>query len=312
MLRKTMQTLPPSSISQAYKHKLGEAARRLANAWGTPKRIQADSLSRMPFMLELKTATRLALEAGEVLRRYHGQPLDITKKLGREPVTRADFESNAIIVEGLRQVFPEDAIFSEETPDTGERLEHRRVWIVDPLDATSNFLDGGDEAVVSIGLAVDGRPVLGVVCNPFLAELVAGAEGIGVTLNGRMVQVSTCGDIAQARLYVSRKEWGRGLSERVPDTLPIMPKASMAYKLSQVAAGCADGAFSLKPRKEWGTCAGVALVRAAGGQVTLLDGSELAFNRVDPRQPMGMVAAGPALHPALLEAIRALEEEALL
>jgi fructose-1,6-bisphosphatase/inositol monophosphatase family enzyme/glutathione synthase/RimK-type ligase-like ATP-grasp enzyme len=289
-----------------------EAARRLADyLWAAAGRAQAAASSRTPLARELELATRLAREAGEVLRRHHGRPLDIARKLGGEPVTRADLESNAVIVDGLRLAFPDDAIFSEESPDTGERLGRRRVWIVDPLDATSNYLDGGDEAAVSIGLAVDGRPALGVVCNPFRDELVAGADGVGVTLNGRPVRVSACGDLARARLHVSRKEWGRGLRERMPEALPVEPVASMAYKLARVAAGLADGAFSLKPRKEWGTCAGAALVRAAGGRVTLLDGSEPGFNRTEPRQPMGMVAAGLALHPALLEAIRALEQEAL-
>lgn len=289
-----------------------DAARRLSDyIWSAASRAQVGPASLGLLSRELEVAARLARKAGDVLRHHHGQPLDVSRKPGDEPVTRADLESNLVIVDGLRRAFPDDAIFSEESPDTGERLGRRRVWIVDPLDATSNYLDGGDEAVVSIGLAVDGRPVLGVVCNPFRDELVAGAERLGVTLNGRQVRVSDCGDLGRARLNVSRKEWGRGLAERIPATLPVKPLASMAYKLARVAAGLADGAFSLKPRKEWGTCAGTALVRAAGGQVTLLDGSELVFNRAEPRQPLGMAAAGPALHPALLDALRLLEQAAL-
>jgi 3'-phosphoadenosine 5'-phosphosulfate (PAPS) 3'-phosphatase len=77
----------------------------------------------------------------------------------------------------------------------------------------------------------------------------------------------------------------------------------MAHKLARVAVGRDDAAISMKPRKEWGTCAGVALVHAAGGRATLLDGGEIRFNRPQARQPLGMVAATPALHELLVAAL---------
>jgi len=80
----------------------------------------------------------------------------------------------------------------------------------------------------------------------------------------------------------------------------------MAYKLARVAAGLSDGAFSFKRRREWGSCAGVALVVAAGGRATLLDGTAPAFNRRPGEPPVGLIAAGAGLHPALLDAVRAL------
>jgi fructose-1,6-bisphosphatase/inositol monophosphatase family enzyme/glutathione synthase/RimK-type ligase-like ATP-grasp enzyme len=259
----------------------------------------APSLSR-----ELEVAKLLALEAGAILRRRSRRPLAVSRKANGEPVTPADLESDAHIRRGLAAAFPGDAVFSEETPDTPERLASTRVWIVDPLDATSNYAEGGDEYCVSIGLAVNGRPVLGVVYNPTRAELVAGSEGAGVTLDGRPVFVRDAATLEGARLEVSRKEWKRGLSARLP-ALPVEPTASMAYKLARVAAGLSDGAFSVAPRKEWGTCAGVALVLAGGGLATLLDGSPIRFNRREPRQPLGMSAAGPRLQPLLLEALAA-------
>jgi fructose-1,6-bisphosphatase/inositol monophosphatase family enzyme len=80
----------------------------------------------------------------------------------------------------------------------------------------------------------------------------------------------------------------------------------MAYKLARVAAGLSDGAFSFKRRREWGTCAGIALVLAAGGRATLLDGTEPAFNRAPGEPPVGLIAAGAGLHLALLDAVRSL------
>jgi myo-inositol-1(or 4)-monophosphatase len=252
---------------------------------------------------ELAAASRLALEAGATLRRHAAGLVEVRYKAHDELVTPADLEADAIIRTGLDRAFPEDAVFSEETADSPARLCKRRVWIVDPLDSTSNFTQHGDEYSVSIGLAVDGRAVLGVIYNPTRSEIFAGCEGAGVTLNGSPARVSDVSDLQHARITVSRKEWGRALGA-LDGPLTITPLASMAYKLARVATGLDDGVFSAAPRKEWGTCAGVALVLAAGGCVTLLDGREIRFNRPELRQPLGMVAAGPGLHRCLLAALR--------
>ena len=254
---------------------------------------------------ELAVASDLALRAGAALRRHRaGGPLPVMRKAGDEPVTAADLESDAIIRGGLAGAFPEDALFSEETPDDPERLRNPRVWIVDPLDSTSNYIAGGDEYGVSIGLAIGGQPALGVVYNPARDELVAGALDHGVTLNGTPVHPSQLSQPEQAHLTISRKEWQRGLPDGLAD-LCLTPVASMAYKLARVAAGLDDGAVSFKRRKEWGTCAGVALVLAAGGRATLLDGQPIAFNRSEPKQACGMLAAGCAgLHHQLLSHLR--------
>jgi myo-inositol-1(or 4)-monophosphatase len=254
---------------------------------------------------ELVVATRLALEAGAALRRHQSGALEVRHKAHGEVVTAADLESDAMIRSGLEQAFPEDAVFSEETADSPLRLSKARVWIVDPLDSTSNFAERGDEYCVSIGLAVDGQAALGVIYNPARDEVYAGHADAGVTLNGARARVSDASDLEHARLTVSRKEWKRGL-DTLGATKPLIPVASMAYKLARVAAGVDDGALSVKPRKEWGTCAGVGLVLAAGGCATLVDGREIRFNRREPRQPAGMVASGPRLHRMLLDALSTL------
>jgi 3'(2'), 5'-bisphosphate nucleotidase len=115
---------------------------------------------------ELQIATGLAYRAGAALRRHQAGLIDVRYKAHGEPVTPADVEADAIIRGGLAAAFPEDAVFSEETPDSPLRLTMRRVWIVDPLDSTSTFTARGDEYNVSIGLAVDGRAALGIVYNP--------------------------------------------------------------------------------------------------------------------------------------------------
>jgi myo-inositol-1(or 4)-monophosphatase len=253
---------------------------------------------------ELEVAARLAREAGEVLRRHAAAGLSVTYKGPHDPVTDGDLHADEVIVRGLSEAFPDDALLSEERPDPGSRLGARRVWIVDPVDGTSNYARGGDEHAVSIGLAVDGRAVLGAVYNPVRDELILGAEGHGVTLNGEPARVSAAATLEGASLIVSSSEWRVGLSAAAA-WLPIRPVSSVAYKLARVAAGLDDAVFTAAPRNEWDVCGGVALVLAAGGVATLRDGRAVAFNEPVPRLPLGIAAANPTLHAALLEAFAA-------
>ena len=263
----------------------------------------------VPVLLrELDVAVWLALKAGEVLRRHAAKGISVGEKARGEIVTPADREVDALVSEGLRAEFPGDAVYSEESPDSPARLSSRRVWIVDPIDATSDYAIGGQEHCVSIGLAIDGAPVLGVIYNPARDELFAGCEGEGVSCNGKPVHPTAVSRLTDAVVEVSRKEWMRGLEKRATP-LNIRPSASMAYKLARVAAGHSDGAFSFKRRREWGTCAGVALVLAAGGRATLLDGTAPVFNRNAGEPPLGLVAAAPGIHRMLLEAVRSLRSE---
>jgi myo-inositol-1(or 4)-monophosphatase len=247
-------------------------------------------------------AVCLACEAGKAVLEHRAGSIEVRYKARGEVVTDADVQADSIIRAGIAAEFPDDAIFSEETTDSPERLDSARVWIVDPLDSTSNFVGNGDEYCVSIGLAWNAEPALGVVYNPSREQLFVGGEGLGVTLNGTPARVTGRDTLQNARISVSRKEAQRGLTE-LPDGPPLLPMASMAHKLARVAVGLDDGTVSAKSRKEWGTCAGVALVRAGGGRATLLDGRDITYNRAPLVSGMGLVAAGPLLHPVLLEAL---------
>jgi myo-inositol-1(or 4)-monophosphatase len=255
---------------------------------------------------ELAVACRLAVQAGAALVRDRRSAVG-PRATRRGPVTTADLVADSIVRDGIAEAFPLDALYSKSAADSMGRLSSLRVWIVDPLDSTTNYMQGGDEFSVSIGLAVDGRATLGVVYNPARDELIVGSLSRGVRLNGQPARASRATRIQSARLTVGRKSWQRD-PHGVARGLTVIPIAGMAYKLARVAAGMDDGVVSVKPRTEWRTCAGVALVQAAGGQATLLDGSPIVFNRADPEQPLGMVAAGPKLHPVLLARLQAKHE----
>jgi myo-inositol-1(or 4)-monophosphatase len=209
---------------------------------------------------------------------------------GRGPVTEADRQ----VDEALARILPREGEgwLSEESEDDQSRLSHRRVWAVDPLDGTKEFVEGVPEWCVSIGLVDQGRAVAGGIANPATGEYVLGALGHGVTYNGRPARVSERRDLQGALVLASRSEVGRGDWDRYRDApFTVKPMGSVAYKLALVAAGLADATWTLAPKHEWDVAAGVALVLAAGGHVRTLDGSALVFNQ--PRPYLSGLAAYP-------------------
>lgn len=263
------------------------------------------SLTNMDLRRELKVAEYLAQEAGVLLRQRQAAGVDVHFKANGEIVTPADLAANEIICNGLAREFPADTLWSEEGQNSSLGREDHRVWIIDPLDSTSNYVQGGDEYSLSIGLAIDGHAVLGVVFNPRRSEMFSGYRGFGASWNGVPVRTTFTASEHHPSVLVSTKEWKRGL-KNVITKIPMRTMASMAYKLARVAAGKDDAVVSFKPRKAWGVCAGTALVISAGGMVTSLDSLPLLFNAQTPFIANGLVAAGEKLHSRFLDFAREL------
>ncbi|WP_045233339.1 3'(2'),5'-bisphosphate nucleotidase CysQ family protein [Deinococcus pimensis] len=239
---------------------------------------------------ELDVATRLARQAGELLLEHVRRGFAVEEKTPDDPVTIADREASELIVAGLRAAFPDDGILSEEEADSAERLGRRRVWIVDPIDGTREFVSGTGDYVVSIGLAVDHEPVLGAVYAPARDVMYAGYVGAGVTRNGEPAGFSAR-PVAEAIVTVSDTEHTREL--HAYDLPNLNPSGSIAYKLARIAAGEADATFTINPRSEWDIAAGHALVRAAGGDYTTRDGARIAYNQPRPRVRRGTLGGRP-------------------
>ncbi len=237
---------------------------------------------------------RTALARAErVLRRFEAGAVDFERKAGGSPVTEADHAVNDVLLEAL----PRDGEgwLSEETADNPERLGRRRVWIVDPLDGTKEFVHGIPEWVVSVGLVEDGLPVAGGILNPSTGQWFLGAAGSGVTLNGEPVRPRSTDSLDGASVLASRSETRRGEWERWDgEPFKVVPCGSVAYKLALVAAGLADATWTLVPKHEWDVAAGAALVIAAGGAVFDPAGAEVRFNLKRPKLT-GLVATGPGL-----------------
>jgi myo-inositol-1(or 4)-monophosphatase len=240
-----------------------------------------------------------ALEASRpVFARFTPGAIDTEYKVGHDPVTEADRALDAVLRKEL--LCEGEGWLSEESVDDPIRLKHSRVWVVDPLDGTREFVKGIPEFCVSIGFVENGRPVAGGIYNPATDETFLGSIESGVTYNGKPAQPSQRKTLDGALVLASRSEVKRGEWKPFENAaFTIRPMGSVAYKLALVSAGLADVTFTLTPKNEWDVVAGVALVQAAGGFVSTLEGSEFVANRRDPLLS-GLLASGPFLKDQLL------------
>jgi len=234
---------------------------------------------------------REALEAAaEAIRPFTPGAVAYEEKSSRgDPLTAADLAAN----DALQAILPSagEGWLSEETADSPERLPCRRVWVVDPLDGTREFVDGIPEWCISVGLVEDGVPVAGGILSPPNNQLILGASGEGVTLNGDPIVSTGRRRLDGAVILASRSEWKRGEWDRFKEApFSVRPCGSVAYKLGQVAAGLADGTWTLVPKHEWDVAGGAALMLASGGVLLHADGTRPLFNQPSPKLPNFLAA----------------------
>jgi myo-inositol-1(or 4)-monophosphatase len=240
-----------------------------------------------------------ALEAARsVLNRFTPGAIEAEYKVGHDPVTEADRQVDAVLRNELLR--EGEGWLSEESVDDPSRLEKSRVWVVDPLDGTREFVAGIPEFCVSVAMVEDGRPIAGGICNPATNELFLGSLDSGITYNGKPAKPSQRKTLNGALVLASRSEVKRGEWKKFDDAnFKVRPMGSVAYKLALVSAGLADITFTLVPKNEWDVAAGVALVESAGGFTATLDGTPLCCNNRDPLLK-GLIASGPFLADELL------------
>lgn len=240
-----------------------------------------------------------AIEAARtVFARFTPGAIATEYKIGHDPVTEADRALDAVLRQNLLR--DGEGWLSEETADNPSRLDKSRVWVVDPLDGTREFVQGIPEFCVSIGFVENGRPVAGGICNPATDETIIGAIDCGVLYNGKPARPSQRTSLQGSLILASRSEVKRGEWQQFQGgDYQVRPMGSVAYKLGLVAAGLADITFTLTPKNEWDVVAGAALVESAGGFVSTLDKANLTANRRNPLLS-GLLASGPLLKDELL------------
>ena len=239
----------------------------------------------------LAVAERLARAAGALVKEHAGRSEIVHEKGLGDLVTAADHASEALILEGLEAAFPEHAVLSEETrPDTDWRAGY--VWLVDPIDGTRNFSTGIPIYCVTIGLALDGRPLLGVTYAPALDWCASGGPGLGLRVNGEPAHASSATglaatvvvldigyDVARGQLLLEEAIRIRG------EVGGIRLVGSAALSLAWAASGLIDLLVHVK-LYPWDLAA-LALVEAGGGLALDRDGGPATFGSE------GLVAGAP-------------------
>jgi len=252
---------------------------------------------------ELEIAKELAVGAGEILLKHFAQKTAVRWKGKDNPVTDADQQASRFIVESLHRRFPLDGILSEEEVDNTDRLKKSRVWIVDPMDGTSEFVAGRTEFTVMIGLALDGRPDTGVVYLPTVKKLYFAESGRGAFVEEgpakRQLRVSSEDDPVRATIAASRSH-DSVTSQRIREALgvgAVVRAGGVGLKVAMICEGRAHLYIHAGPgTNQWDTCAPEIILREAHGRMTDVRNRPLEYNTSKPQNLHGLIASNGVLH----------------
>lgn len=253
----------------------------------------------MPANDDLSLLINAARASGEIAQRFWKRsPKTWEKTGGHGPVTEADLAVDAMLRETLLSQRPDYGWLSEETEDTQERLGAQKVFIVDPIDGTRAFIEGGRTWAHSLAIADNGRVTAAVVFLPVKDRMFEARAGGGAFLNGEKLAASARNAVEGATVLAARSNFE---THHWRDGAPPMQRkfrSSLAYRLSLVGQGRYDAMLTLRDTWEWDIAAGTLIVQEAGGLVTDKHSNALAFNNPEPKLP-GVLAAGKTLHHAL-------------
>jgi 3'(2'), 5'-bisphosphate nucleotidase len=233
----------------------------------------------------LEELAQAAAEAGEAILRVRKGGFEIETKSDRSPVTEADRAAELVILAALARAAPGVPVIAEEEVAAGRIPAHGDTYfLVDPLDGTKEFIRGGDDYTVNIGLIEHGVPRLGVVFTPERASIHAGLVGQGAWLEGggasrRSIATRPCGGTLTA--IASKSHFNQTTADYLEQAAPgcgYMAVGS-SLKFCVIAEGAADLYPRLSPTSEWDTAAGHAVVLAAGGRVDGPEGTELRYGK---------------------------------
>jgi len=245
----------------------------------------------------LEDVSRIAREAGRIAAARSGSGFKRWEKSPNNPVCEIDLEVDAFLRGELMRLDPEAGWLSEETLDKSDRIEQPRLWVVDPIDGTRDYLRGRPGWCVSVALVEERVPVLGVLDAPARGEHWAAAKGQGARRNGEAIRASGRTALAGARVPADQLA--------APDAdLVMVPKPnSIALRIALVAAGEADLVATLKWGFEWDIAAAALIAEEAGARISGVLGQPLAFNTASG-EAFGVLAAAPGIHAEAAERLR--------
>ena len=280
-----------------------------------------ETVDESNFKAEIEVAAELARAAGAVLLRHYHSPFLVEQKVNAlqetEEVTAADREANELIVQRLLTEFPDDGVLAEESVDNEDRLRKDRVWLIDPMDGTKNFIQRDGDFAVQIGLADGGEVVCGAVYQPVRDVLYRAVRGHGAWIEAPhkpAAQMKVSSRTAPGEMVLASSRSHRSpRMERVVNAFGFkkeMRRGSVGVKIGLIAEQEADLYLHLSPStKQWDTCAPEIILTESGGRLTDLFGQPLRYNalRIDNRN--GVVATNGAAHEIVIEHLKPLLKE---
>ena len=253
----------------------------------------------------LTTAVKAARKAGSLISRasFDVDKLNVRTKRQNDFVSEVDHAAEDAIISILREAYPTHGFLAEESGEKDSKAEY--VWVIDPLDGTTNFLHGFPQYCVSIGLLHKGKAQNAVIFDPNRNELFTATKGAGAFLNDRRIRVSRTDKLQAALLGTgfpfkeldNIEEYLRGMKNLMGICSGIRRPGAAALDLAWVAAGRTDGFWEIG-LSPWDMCAGALLVREAGGLVGDLDGED---NYMESGR---IVATNSKLFSAMLKALK--------
>ena len=267
--------------------------------------------NKIPFsnpLPETNLAINSVIDAGKTVMKIYNQPFETKIKSDNSPITEADIASNKIIQKIISA--SDYPILSEETKDNKKRLEKETVWIIDPLDGTSDFINKTGEFTIMIGLVRKQVPVLGIIyCPPQNTLYVAQQNQGSYQLAGEKwskISVSTISDLTKSRTVYSRhhSEESERLFFKYIKTKKLTKRGS-SLKAIDVASGTSELYFtSTNKIKQWDTCASYCLVKEAGGNMTDVCGNDLKYNIDDVNHQNGIIVSNGLVHEKVINSYK--------
>lgn len=259
--------------------------------------------ARLPFsnpISEAALAVNAATKASKAVLQIYGEEFTPELKDDDSPITKADLQSNEIIKQTLSSSgLP---ILSEEDEDDTSRLNHSKIWIVDPLDGTSDFVNKTGEFTIMIGLVENKKPTLGLICRPttntlFLAQRGSGAYKLEDN-SWQKLSVSKISDLKKCKAVGSRFH----LSEQEKKFFKNLGVSSFesrgsSLKVAEICMGLADLYLTTSNKiKHWDTCASYCLITEAGGKMTDMLGGEILYNTEKVNHENGLLVTNGLVH----------------
>ena len=270
-------------------------------------------ITKLPFetnLSELQIAVNAAIEAGNEILQVYSKDFSSDVKSDDSPITEADLKSNKIIKNMLTKTG--FYILSEEDKDNKKRLDEEKIWVIDPLDGTTDFVNRTGEFTVMIALVENKKPILGIIYWPTEKTLFLAQKGFGAWVfsndSWTKISVSDISELEKCRAIGSRHH----LSENEKSLLKKLQISDFtsigsSLKVGKISSGLADVYLTTTNKmKEWDTCASYCIIFEAGGKMTDMEGNDISYNNKIVNHQNGILVTNGLVHDRIVNEFKKL------